>query len=134
MFMPKKEKDHERYCDIIIRQIFEGDGAFFLESGIIADSAKKTCPHGTYARLSFDVNHEKIKELVITLEASDLYTVTAFFKSEVVAYDNVITLKTRKPFLQQIDQDKRGQISFTRVFSYDLIEVLWAIFYRDGKY
>ena len=108
-------KLHEIQANRIVEQIRRLDFAFFLESGIDETSARTTQPKGSRTRVTFAVKHgtdvvkqaieADITSLEITLEVSDLYTVKATYANS-----------------------KEQQIE--RVSVFELIEVLWAIFYR----
>lgn len=108
-------KLHETQAKKIIEQIHNLDSAFFLEAGIDELSAKITQPKGSRTQVIFAVKQDVgvvrqaiksgITSLEITLEVSDLYTV------KVTKANNTE---------QQVE----------RVSVLELIEVLWAIFYR----
>lgn len=122
-------KDFEQYAEGITRQIFDADNAFFLEAGIDIDQAKALDIHGAYGGIEYTSTSGVVSKLRIVLEASDLYTVTAEMIRPVET--NVVDIKTRK---YQVVSKADRELRFERVFAFDLVEVLWAIFYRDGNY
>lgn len=121
--------DFEQYAEGITRQIFDSDNAFFLEAGIDLDHAKALDIHGAYGGIEYVSTGGVVTKLRIVLEASDLYTVTAEAVEPIEA--NVIDFRTKQPVKFSV---VTRELRFERVFAFDLIEVLWAIFYRDGQY
>jgi len=123
-------RDYERYAARITSQIFEGDNAFFLESGVQMGEATPFEKAGSYTAISYPVvNHASIIELEIVLEASDLYTVKVIRKP-LVAIQNIISISTREPV--RVTEDA-GSTTVERVFAFDLTYVLHRLFYGEGE-
>ncbi len=120
--------DYKRYAEKITDQIFDGDNAFFLESGVDLDSAKAFEHPGGYGGIRYTVIRSDIKLLEITLEASDLYTVRVK-KTVHGRAENVISITTRQPVEVS---DSVHEVKVERVFAFDMIEVLHSLFYRNG--
>jgi hypothetical protein len=123
-------KDFERYAQRITEQIFDGDNAFFLESGVDMESAVAFEPHGAYGGIRYRSEptafSSKITELEIVLEASDLYTVIVTFATP--EDPGVIELRTGKPVRKELEKCR-----VERVFAFELVEVLHSLFYRGGN-